>query len=462
MLRNIFTNSFIVSSLTVLQFLVLLGSQVILARLIEPEVFGIFAVITVISMFFYTVSNMNTDRYLIKEQEKIEEIMDTTFTMEVIWTIFIFLSGLILLPSIIYILDKPDVLIYCQVYLLACFSNPCLKLKSLMEKKSKFLYSSFPIVISSIISSLVAIYMVYNGETLWALVAWRCLSYILEGVIIFSISDYKPKLKLNFEIVKKTHNFVYPLTLSAIISFVYTNIDYLIIDKVMDAKTVGFYWLAYQTSHYFLAVRSSINKVVYPALSRMGSQNSRKGLFTHVNFITALIYITPLVFTVFLGEEVITLVYGKEWGGAVILFKIFMVVVLFKAVASSAGPLLHVHGNTRNDLEVALINMLLLPVSIYLMVLYFGVVGAAIGVGIVTIISSYYVYQRYIKPITGKGYFDYFDRLIVIVVGIFVVEYFFDTNSLYANFGYIVGSILLTGYLYINEIKSVMLDYGKK
>lgn len=461
MLKSVFGNGVLVSVLTICQFFVLFISQIILARIIAPEIFGIFAIISAISMFFYTLCNLNTDKYLIKEQKEIEAIMDTTFTIEIMWTIFVIIFGILVLPTLLEIFSESNILIYCQIYLIACLSNPFLKLKSLMEKKSNFVLSSFPLVFSSIISSTVAILMAYNGFTIWALIVWRCLSYFLEGSIILIISDYKPKFKFDLEIIKKSLNFTYPLTLSAIIAFIYTNIDYLIIDKLMDKSEVGFYWLAYQTSHYFLAIRSSINKVVYPVLSRMNSYKTRIELFSHMNVITSFIYLIPLLLIVFLGEEIITYIYGSEWIGSVILFKIFMIIILFKAVASSAGPLLHVNGNTQNDLEIALISLIALPICMICFIHYLGLIGAAASVGFVSVFSSYYVYQRYIKKITGHGYIYYFGRIIFIIICVLLAEYFIDSMSIFINFIYIILFLLISLFLYRYEIKKIVFEYRR-
>ncbi|KDN28689.1 hypothetical protein VFDL14_15685 [Vibrio fortis] len=456
MIKSIFTNSFIVSALTILQFFVMFLSQVMLARIIEPEVFGVFAIITVISMFFHTASNLNSDRYIIREQADIEKKMDVTFTMELLWSLTIFIIAIFILPFVLLCIDRQDILVYCQVYVIACLFNPFSKLKSLMEKDASFVKSSVPMVFSSIISSIIAIVMANHDAGLWALVVWRSLSYIIEGIIIYAISEYKPRLKFDIDIIKKSQRFSYPLTIGLIVSFVYGNVDYIIIDRLIDVNSVGFYWLAYQTSHYFLAIRGSINRVVYPALSRIERSNDKEILFDNVNFITCFVYIIPVIVTFFLGDEFIVYVYGQEWSESVILFKIFMLVVLFKAVASSAGPLLHINGNTRNDLEVALINLILLPIAIYIMVKYYGVVGAAVGVGVISTFSGFYVYQRYVKAITGKGYFRYFGKLIFICSVVFFWDFLFHSESVLIGCIYTIVAVTCTVLLYFKRLKYLL------
>ena len=82
-------------------------------------------------------------------------------------------------------------------------------------------------------------------------------------------------------------------------------------------------------------------------------------LFDLVSSITSLIYFVPVFIILFFSQEIIVLVYGEKWLPSSILLQVFSVVVLFKAVSSNVGPLLHAHSNTKVDMEVAILNPLI-------------------------------------------------------------------------------------------------------
>lgn len=462
MLKSIFKNSIVVTGLTILQFSVMFITQITLARLIEPQIFGVFAIITVVAMFFHTLSSLNTDKYIIREQTEIEKKIDVTFTVELLWSSIVFIIAILVIPFAILLIDKPDILIYCQVYVLTCLSSPFVKLKSLLEKDGKFISSSLPIVFSTVVSSLIAIVMAHNDYTLWALVTWRILSYVLEGLIIYIIIDYKPKLCFDKTIIKESQRFSYPLTISLVVSYIYSNVDYIIIDSILDINAVGYYWLAYQTTHFFLAIRGSINKVFYPALSKITKKSNKNRLFEDINSLTSIVYLIPVIIIFNMGNLFVVYVYGEEWADSVILFKVFILVVLFKAVASSAGPLLHTYKNTHNDLEVALINLFLLPFTVFFMVNFFGVIGAALGIGIISSLSGFYVYQRYVKDITGKGYFAYFGKPIIICLIVFLWDYFFYQESFLISILYILFEFLFIAFLYKDLLIRLFVEIFKE
>ena len=453
MFKKFVSGGTIVTSITIAQFVVLFITQVIFARLLEPSEFGIFAFITMITMFFNSFVSIYGDKYLIKEKDNTYKILDTVFTVELIWAFFLLFICILIVPSLMSLLDKPHLSQYIQIFCIILLYNPLIKPKALFEKELSFFKANMPLLISNIVGGIVGILLALNNYGVLSLIGWRASVFVIEVTLIWVILPYKPRLHLDLAIFKKSFSFGYPLLISAIIVFVYSNIDYYIIDYLMDEKALGFYWMAYQISHYLLYIRVGINKVLFPVFSKIEDFNNQVKLFDLITTITSILYFIPIFIILLFSEEIILLIYGEKWLSSAILLKIFSIVVLIKAVASNVSPLLHSYGQTKPDMELAIINLLLLPPVIYFFTLGYDTIGTATAIFIVGNISVLYAYQKYVKILIGKGYFFYFAKvLLLIIIGCIVLLF---TNYIY-SISVVYKLFLLIGVIYLGYFSIIL------
>ena len=84
MLKKLISGGATVSFITICQVITLFIVQVSLARILEPSEFGVFAFISLVTMFINSFGSLHGDRFLIKEKKNSHKILDTIFTIELI------------------------------------------------------------------------------------------------------------------------------------------------------------------------------------------------------------------------------------------------------------------------------------------------------------------------------------------------------------------------------------------
>ena len=67
--RQIFDGAKYTLSFSMVQYILFIFTQVVLARLISPEIFGEFAIISIYVMLFFTLSNFQSDKYIITKED---------------------------------------------------------------------------------------------------------------------------------------------------------------------------------------------------------------------------------------------------------------------------------------------------------------------------------------------------------------------------------------------------------
>ncbi len=405
----------IVSLLVGGQYFLVLIFQIILARILEPSDFGIYAFVSMIALFFNNFVNIHGDKYLIKEDKISQDKINNVFTIEMFLAFLFFIIIFFLTPTLMAILDKEDMTLFVQFLCLSFFYNPLSKMKALYERELSFYKAYSPLVIANFFAGVIAVLLSLNDYGIWSLLWWKICILFFEVIILWHISSYTLNFSFDFDLFKKILEFGKPLILSSVLVYIYAHFDYYIVDLLTNATELGYYWLAFQVSHYFLNFRTAINKVVFPTLSRLTNKIDRYKVFDSMTFIVSFIYLIPAIVILIFGKEIIIFVYGIKWLPAVLPFQIFFVIVLFKAIASNAGPLLHAEGNTIADLKISTFNFIFIIPVVYFGTFHLGILGASLGILTVSLSSVIIAFQFFVKPYTGKNFLYYIHKPIIIV-----------------------------------------------
>lgn len=455
MIKSLISNGITVGVISLLQVFVLFAIQVSFARILEPADFGIFAFVSLIVMFITHFGNVNGDKYIIKHQDRIDKALNTVFTFELLWSLILVLFSIFILPLILTFIDKEHLTQYIQLFSLIIFYQPFAKPRALFEKDLSFIKANIPMLISNLIGGIVGVLMAYNNYGIWGLIVWKLSASLIETIFIWFLSPIKPKLEIDYSLLKDSLSFGYPLLVSGVLVFMSGNVDYYLVDLLLTEQALGLYWMAYQISHYLFFIRTGINKVLYPTLTKINNFKDQIKLFDLVSSITSLIYFLPVLIILFFGQEIIVFVYGEKWLPSSILLQILSVVVLVKAVSSNVGPLLHTYSYTKVDMEVAVINLLLMIPLTFLLTYYYDTIGAAIAVFIVGNISVFYTYNFYVKKLINRGYLFYFKKIIFLIfvslICLLIINYFFENELLYK----LLALSFLLFLLFINYKKDI-------
>ena len=447
----------IVVSFVSLQYLIAILTQVILARTLEPSHFGVLAFVSMVTLFFNNLGNIHGDKYLIRESTISDEKLNHVFTLELIFAFIIFIIVFIISPYIMELLGQANQTSFVQFLSLVFFFTPFSRIKALHERELSFYRAYLPTVIGQLFGGILAIVLAINGYGIWSLLWWRVSTLYVEIIVLWSISPFRPNLSIDKGACKDILDYGKPLLISSVFVYFCGNYDYYIVEKLTNVDQLGYYWLAFTISHYFLNARTAINKVVFPALSRLNNKKDRYTVFEAMTNIMSIFYLIPTVVVLIFGDELITIIFGIKWIPAATTFKVFFIIVLVKAIASNVGPLLHAEGNTKADLKLSIINFFIIIPIVYLGTLYGGILGASIGILIVGFLSVIIAYSWFIKPITGFGFLYYLWKPLIVLL--FTCLTILVINWLSLGFLFkilvLIFSLSLTVILFYSKIKLV-------
>ncbi len=415
-IRKSLRGGMVVTTAVALQYGLAFLIQAVLARLLSPEDFGALALISMAVMFFHALPDLHGGKYIIKERGEIKERLDNIFTLELILSLSFLALLFFTAPLIMEILKKPEYGIHARVLALGLLYIPFSRVQFLFERQLRFTRARLPGIVSQVVGGSAAIVLAYSGFGLWSLVWSRVITASTEGLFLWVIAPCRPRLAWNPQIQKSFLRFGLPLVASSVLIFFYWNVDYYIVDSVLGLEQLGYYWVAFQFSHYFLRAKDVINSVLLPAYANLERLEDRRAGFRLGCELMGFVYLFPLIAIFIFGDEIVTVVFGGKWLPSVLPLKIFLVTILVRAVGHNYAPLLYAAGNTLVDLKAAALNGLLLPGAVYFLCVWWGITGAALGVLAVSLVSHVFIFERFVSKLTGKGFLHFYWKPVTVVL----------------------------------------------
>ncbi|MFF2018631.1 lipopolysaccharide biosynthesis protein [Paenibacillus sp. NPDC058177] len=295
-------------------------TNMILARIIAPEAFGIIATISMIISFADLVSDAGFQKYIIQHVFKDEKEKSNNVSVA-FWTnllLAFFLWGAIILFSnpLAGLLGSPNM---GNVIAIACVQLPLMAFSSIpmaLYKKNLDFKSLFQMRLLSIfIPLIITIPLALNGFSYWSIILGTIAIQVSNAVVIFIKTRWKPSLFFDFKLLKEMISFsVWSLFESISIWFTLW-IDTLIISSALNMYYLGLYKTSLNMVNSLMAIiTATVTTVLFSALSRLQNDNkSFNDMFYKAQKILA--YITlPLGVIVFLFSDIATsILLGSKW-----------------------------------------------------------------------------------------------------------------------------------------------------
>jgi O-antigen/teichoic acid export membrane protein len=386
-LKKSLDGTIILACLTLLQFIFTLITQIILARNLLPDDFGIAAFCVAISFFFVTASGLSGDKFFLSESKETD--LNQIITTELFLSFIVFLLANIGLPFFLDFIDKKDHLIYCQLLLFLCFYNPLSRPRVLLEKKLEFYQAKKYFFLAQVLSSVIAVIAVYFESGIWSIILWRFSALFLEVLFLNILLSFNFKLTLpSAHFYKKLVNFGFPMTVASVAVYFYGNVDYYLISTFLNPDELGYYWLAYQFTNQILQARKIVVSVAIPSFVNLSSKEVMKTSFEVISKTLVWLFSIPFFIFFVFEDKVVSLLFGDSWLLATDLFIVFSIVILLKAVTTLLEPICVKYQKTKVFMNITLISSVLMVLMGLSLIQLYGLKGMSIAVLLTTLATT--------------------------------------------------------------------------
>lgn len=376
-------------------------TNIILARLLLPNDFGIVAIALVAWEIIKLFGNFGIAAKLIHQQEKVNEYATSAFWLNIIASLALAIVTVCFAPYIASfynnVLVKPILMLFSLAFFIQSFGTTHL---ALLRKELAFKRITSIEVMTVFFSKSIAIVMAFSGYGVWSLVVPEVMITPFKSLAFWIANPWRPDLKLNTKYWRDIFRFGFNYLGADLTRYLSINGDYLIIGKMLGERSLGLYTFAYNIANVpFHGITSIATSVAFPAFSKLQNDLSRfRIVFLKMTKFTSLVAFPLLLELLILSDLLIPFVYGDKWKESILPLKIIIGFVLFRVFASPGGQVLFALGKPDVLFRFNVIQAPFLLIGVFIGS-HYGIVGAAIGMSSVLIVGSLFLVYLFTKPI---------------------------------------------------------------
>lgn len=380
-----------------------LGS-IFLARLLAPEIFGIFAIINFIIIFFAFFSDVGLGAALIQKKEKLTaKDLAVTFTLQQILVLaamtVLFLSAPFFAAK--YNLNHQGVWLI-RVFSLSLFLTSLKTIPSiLLERRLKFNRLIIPEIVEVITFQFIAVALAWLGFGVWSFIIGLLFRSLLGVIVLYIISPWRPAFAWDSRRARRLVSFGIPFQLNGFIAMIKDAVMPIFVGAVSGAAAVGYLNWAMTFSKLPILFMSDIFRVSFPTYSRIqhNRQLLRKAIEKTIRFTN--LFLFPAVFLLAAAAKpIVQLIFTDKWLPALPAFYIHLFGILVVGIANIFMDTFWALGKTKIAVRLLIIYTLINWGTSVPLVYRFGFIGAMIGSVIVLYVSlplSWYYIRRIVK-----------------------------------------------------------------
>lgn len=365
------------------------GVQIILARLLMPEDFGLIAMLTVFINIGQMLMDGGMTSSLIRTKNPDQLDYSTVFVTNFLVSIGIYVIIFLSAPLIAGFYDQEVLKNILRVYALTFVIRSFVAVHvAKLTKEMNFKTQMKLQIPSTIVGAAVGVIMAFSGYGVWSLVGLNLAQTIVFTIQNWIFIKWRPSLIFNKRRFKYHLNFGYKLTLSGLLDTVYNDAYRIVIGKFFSPASVGFFNQA-ETMRLFPVgqISTVMGKVTYPLFSNIKNDEQLRSAYRSTMKLVLFAVIPIMLILIIIAEEFFLFLFGAKWLPAVPYFQVLAIASIVRPISSYNLNILKVKGRSDLFLKVEVIKKILGVVAI-LITLPFGIMPLVISL---TVVSFFFV-----------------------------------------------------------------------
>jgi PST family polysaccharide transporter len=292
---------------------------IVLARMLGPAEFGLFALAFLVMTLFEYVRDLGVAAALVQRDGEWAQIAPTGMTLAALSGLIIGAGAALGAPLAAVVFDEPALTPLVRVLAIGLAISafgvlPLAALRRRLDYRSRLL----PEVAGTVVKAVVAIVLAAFGTGIWSLV-WAQLAASLVTTCGYWLV-VRPPLRFGFDRATAAGlvRFGLPVTAVSFMAFAVLNVDYAAIGRRLGEVELGYYTLAYRLPELLvLNICTVVGDVLFSALSRL--QRDRPAVVAkYLDTLRAVIAVTAPVGLgmAALSAEIVGLLYGPQFAPA--------------------------------------------------------------------------------------------------------------------------------------------------
>lgn len=376
----------------------------VVARILDPRDFGVFAVALTIHSIVASIGELGVASYLMRGDVDIDRYAPTVGTISLISSGVLAGGMVIFAEPLSAALGSRDAagamrVLALAVVLVGVFAVPGAELSREFRQDKQF----FATMAGFVVSNVLLVVLALHGGGAMALAWSRVVSQLVTGSVMTAMVTKYYWPGFSREAARAVFRFGLPLAGANLIGYTLVNTDYALIGHTLGPIQLAIYVMAFNISSWSTSLLGpTLNVVTMPAVSRIAAQPEllRASIAKGARAVSLVAF--PLVaITLASASPLIETLYGPHWKASA---PILTVLAVYGGIVVICTLLANVLSGTGHTGVLALVEGIWLAVLVPSMavgVRLFGTLGAAYAHVVVVVVLAAPVYFLLVRRATG-------------------------------------------------------------
>ena len=384
-----------------------------LAYYTSPEAIGVLAIVNVFLAIAFLIQDMGLSNYFIYKQDLTRSESSTLYYTNCLLGLIASLILVVLAAPVERFYDSNDI---AQSMYIMAFNFVLLGFSA--QYQANFIKSEKNVTLAKIdifikVSMLISTFTLIKVgvSSIFPYLYSYLITNFVRYLVFIVIADktWHPTLKIDLKIIKPAIEFGSYQMGSQIISQVRTQLDQLIIGKIMGVEVLGLYSFAKELIMQPIKfIRTLIARLLYPKLARL--QDNQKEFYKVLNGSakTLLLLNSTLYFLYVAGLLVLVSFFFHEYEKSLPVLCILLILGLVAPFGSLFGVIAQAKGNTKIEFKWSIISTVISVASLFFIAQLGDINLFAIGIAglqVVITIASYFYFRLYNENISKRNFF---------------------------------------------------------
>ncbi|MGH3827238.1 MAG: oligosaccharide flippase family protein [Pseudonocardiaceae bacterium] len=369
-----------------------LGMGLVLARLLAPADFGVYAIALAATDFVTRINDGGLVAATVQWRGRLDEMAPTVTTLTALFSAAVYGMFWFAAPSFAALAGSPDAAPVVRLLTTTILIDgvTALRVGTIMrnfqqDKIAKATVAGF------VVNAVLAISLAFYGAGPYSFVGGLLAGAVVTGALLFVSAKVPFRIGFDRAIAVRLMRFGMPLAAGLGIEAILLNTDYVVVGRIMGATALGFYLLAFNVSSWVQGVvGTAVRYVSVASFSRLAEQNEdvlSLGVQRSAPLLIAGILPVVMLMAV-LAPSLVVFLYGGRWAPAAPVLRFLMVLTVVRLLTSFATDILVSAGATRATLWLNLGWVIALVPTLIIGTQLGGIRGTAIAHAIVAVLVA--------------------------------------------------------------------------
>lgn len=371
--------------------LVSLVVSIILARLLDPENYGVISIVMIFIGFCNAIVIGGFGNTIVQKKDADELDVNTMLCCSMALSVLMYLIVFFAAPYIAFFYEMPIISPILRVLGIRILLSGVDSIqRAWIQKRMMFKRVFVSTFWSTVLSAVVGIIMAYMGMGAWALVGQYLTNTFFATIILLLTNDWRPKLQFSWNRARTMLSYGWKVLVTTVVYTVAADMRSLIVGKRFGSADLAYYDQGKKYPDLLVTnINSSISNVMFPVLSENQNDLLRLKQLSRRAVRMGLYLLTPfLVGLIAVADNFVLVILSEKWAPCIPFLRILTLVFVVRPFTTTCQQSILSVGRSDVTLRIEIIiNVVAVAILLYSVFVWESVLGVALGTLLAELVS---------------------------------------------------------------------------